>query len=114
MKDDPRITLVGRVLRRLSLDEFPQLWNVWKGDMSLVGPRPVLQPEYERFESWHRRKLSVKPGITCLWQTSGRNEIDFDQWMRLDLEYIDHWSLWLDVKLLLKTVPVVVLGHGAE
>lgn len=113
MERDPRITPLGRVLRRYSLDELPQFWSVLKGDMSLVGPRPPLQSEWERFEPWQRRKLSVKPGITCLWQVRGRNDIrDFDDWVRLDLEYIDRWSLWLDCKILLQTVPAVLRGTG--
>jgi exopolysaccharide biosynthesis polyprenyl glycosylphosphotransferase len=115
MEKDPRITPVGRILRKLSIDELPQLWSVFKGDMSLVGPRPPLQTEVEHYESWHRRKLSVKPGITCLWQINGRNRIsDFNEWVKLDLEYIDNWSLWLDFKILFKTIPVVLLGIGAK
>jgi exopolysaccharide biosynthesis polyprenyl glycosylphosphotransferase len=113
LKNDPRITSVGRYLRKFSLDELPQLYSVLKGDMSLVGPRPPLITEFNEFDPWHRRKLSVKPGITCLWQVSGRNEItDFNTWARLDLQYIDNWSLWLDLKILLKTVPSVLLGKG--
>ncbi|MDO8281311.1 MAG: sugar transferase [Thermodesulfovibrionia bacterium] len=113
MKDDPRVTRVGKWLRKYSLDELPQLWSVFKGDLSLVGPRPPLQSEVEKFEGWHRRKLSVKPGITCLWQISGRNAIkDFDEWMKLDLKYIDEWSLWLDIKILFKTIYVVFRGTG--
>jgi lipopolysaccharide/colanic/teichoic acid biosynthesis glycosyltransferase len=115
MEDDPRITPIGHVLRRFSLDELPQLWSVLKGDMSLVGPRPPLQSEWVVFEDWQRRKLSVKPGITCLWQVSGRSEIaEFDEWVRLDLEYIDRWSLWLDFKILLMTIPAVLLSRGAR
>lgn len=115
IKKDPRITAVGRILRKFSLDELPQLWSVLKGDMSVVGPRPPLETELRRFESWHRRKLSVKPGLTCLWQVSGRSTItDFDEWVRLDLAYIDNWSLWLDFKILLKTIPVVLTGRGAH
>lgn len=113
MKDDPRITRVGGWLRKYSLDELLQLWSVLKGDISLVGPRPPLQTEVEKFEGWHRRKLSVKPGITCLWQISGRNKItDFDEWMKLDMKYIDEWSLWLDLKILLKTFTAVFRGTG--
>ncbi len=113
MRDDPRITRVGRTLRRFSLDELPQLYSVLRGDMSLVGPRPPLIGEVHRFESWQRRKLSLKPGLTCLWQVSGRNEIrDFDDWAKLDLEYIDNWSLWLDLKIFFKTVYVVLSGSG--
>jgi len=113
IRDDPRVTPVGRVLRRFSLDELPQLYSVLKGDMSLVGPRPPLVGEVNRFESWHRRKLSLKPGLTCLWQVSGRNEIrDFDERAKLDLEYIDNWSLWMDLRILFKTAGVVLSGSG--
>lgn len=113
MKKDPRVTRIGRILRKFSLDELPQLYSVLKGDMSLVGPRPPLVSELNRFEGWHRRRLSLKPGLTCLWQVSGRNEIsDFDEWVKLDLEYIDSWSVWLDLKILFKTVWVVLSGTG--
>jgi len=111
---DPRVTRLGRILRRFSLDELPQLWNVLRGDMSLVGPRPPIPEEVARYERWQRRRLSMKPGLTCLWQISGRNELDFDSWMALDLQYIDNWSPWLDVKILAKTVPVVLSGRGAS
>jgi exopolysaccharide biosynthesis polyprenyl glycosylphosphotransferase len=111
---DPRLTLVGRILRRLSIDELPQLWNVIRGDMSLVGPRPPLPEEVARYAPWQRRRLSMAPGITCLWQVSGRNELDFDRWMELDLKYIDTWSPMLDLKILLKTVPAVLSGKGAR
>jgi exopolysaccharide biosynthesis polyprenyl glycosylphosphotransferase len=111
---DPRRTAVGRFLRKFSIDELPQLYNVLRGDMSLVGPRPPLPEEVARYEGWQRRRLSMKPGITCLWQISGRNEISFHDWMKLDLTYIDNWSLLLDLKILLKTVPVVLLGKGAR
>jgi lipopolysaccharide/colanic/teichoic acid biosynthesis glycosyltransferase len=115
MRTDPRVTPLGRVLRRYSLDELPQLWSVLKGDMSLVGPRPPLQSEYIDFSPLQKRKLLAKPGITCLWQISGRNEIsDFEEWVRLDLKYIAEWSLWLDLKILLKTVPLVLSGRGAS
>lgn len=114
MTNDPRVTAVGRFLRRTSLDELPQLWNILRGDMSFVGPRPAVAEEVERYEPWQRRRLSMKPGLTCLWQVSGRNELTFDEWMRLDLEYIDNWSLWLDVKIALKTIPAVLLGRGAR
>lgn len=115
LKNDPRVTFVGRFLRKFSLDELPQLWSVLKGDMSLVGPRPCLQTELPHFESWHRRKFSVKPGMTCLWQVNGRSNIkDFSEWVKMDLEYIDNWSLWLDFKILLKTVPAVLLWRGAS
>ncbi|NWF57688.1 MAG: sugar transferase [Syntrophaceae bacterium] len=113
MKNDPRVTRVGKYLRKASLDELPQLLNVLKGDMSFVGPRPLLLEEVEKLEGWQRRRLSMKPGITGLWQVSGRNQIDFNEWMKLDLEYIDNWSLWLDLKILLKTIPVVLSGKGA-
>ena len=114
MKDDPRITPIGRFLRRTSLDELPQLWNVLVGDMSLVGPRPPIPSEVQHYDPWHRRRLSMKPGLTCIWQISGRNKIGFDQWMKLDLQYIDNWSLWLDIKILARTVPVVLTGLGAK
>ena len=113
IKNDPRITPVGKWLRKFSLDELPQLWSVLKGDMSLVGPRPPNRNELARYEFWQRRKISFKPGMTCLWQVRGRNQIcDFNDWCRLDLEYIDNWSLWLDFKILVWTVWVVVRGTG--
>jgi lipopolysaccharide/colanic/teichoic acid biosynthesis glycosyltransferase len=111
--DDPRVTPVGRFLRKFSLDELPQLWTVVKGDMSLVGPRPAGPNELKRYEFWHKRKLSIKPGITCLWQVNGRNAVnDFDEWVRMDIEYIEHWSFWLDLKILFRTAWVVVAGTG--
>ncbi|MCU1228909.1 MAG: Undecaprenyl-phosphate galactose phosphotransferase [Acidobacteria bacterium] len=113
-KDDPRVTAVGRFLRKFSLDELPQLWNVLKGDMSLVGPRPPIPEEVGAYQRWHRRRLSMKPGLTCLWQISGRNNVDFDRWMQLDLQYIDNWSPSLDLKILLRTIPAVLLGRGAS
>jgi exopolysaccharide biosynthesis polyprenyl glycosylphosphotransferase len=113
MKNDPRVTRVGRFLRKTSLDELPQLFNVLRGDMSFVGPRPPIPEEVEKYESWQRRRLSMRPGITGLWQVSGRNQIDFQRWMKLDLEYIDQWSLWLDFKILMKTILVVLWGRGA-
>ena len=113
-KADPRITPIGRFLRKFSLDELPQLWNVLKGDMSLVGPRPPIPEEVEAYHRWHRRRLSMKPGLTCLWQVSGRNEVDFDRWMELDLQYIDNWSPALDFKILLRTIPAVLSGKGAS
>jgi len=115
IKDDPRILPFGSWMRKFSIDETPQLFSVLKGDMSLVGPRPAGPHELIRYESWQRRKLSIKPGITCLWQIDGRNEIkDFNEWVRLDLEYIDNWSLLLDMKILLKTIPAVLFGKGAS
>jgi exopolysaccharide biosynthesis polyprenyl glycosylphosphotransferase len=114
MRNDPRTTELGRFLRKYSLDELPQLYSVLKGDMSLVGPRAPLKEEADRFEFWQGRKLSVRPGITCLWQVNGRNQIaTFDEWARLDLEYIKNASLWLDFKILLKTIPTVIRGRGA-
>jgi exopolysaccharide biosynthesis polyprenyl glycosylphosphotransferase len=111
---DPRVTRVGRFIRRTSLDELPQFINVLRGEMSVVGPRPPIPAEVAQYQRWHRRRLSVKPGITCTWQISGRNDIDFDRWMELDLEYIDHWSLGLDVAILLKTIPAVLSARGAK
>ena len=114
IKNDPRITRVGKILRRTSVDELPQLLNVLKGNMSLVGPRPLPVRDYEGFsEDWQRRRFSVRPGITCLWQIAGRNSIPFEQWMRLDLQYVDEWSLWLDLKILARTIPAVLKGVGA-
>jgi exopolysaccharide biosynthesis polyprenyl glycosylphosphotransferase len=114
MKRDPRITRVGAFIRKTSIDELPQFWNVLRGEMSLVGPRPPIPAEVARYARWQMRRLSMKPGITCIWQVSGRNQVDFETWMKLDLEYIDNWSLFLDVKLLLRTVPAVLLGAGAR
>ncbi len=116
MTRDPRITPIGRILRKFSIDEFPQLFNVVRGEMSLVGPRPLPVDEVKRFHDFaHRRRLSVKPGLTCLWQISGRNDVkDFNDWVRLDLQYIDNWSIWLDLKILCQTVPVVLTGSGAK
>ncbi len=112
--DDPRVTGLGRLLRRTSIDELPQLINVIRGTMSLVGPRPLPTAEQQAVYGWHRRRLSMKPGITGLWQVSGRSDVDFESWMKLDLEYIDGWSLWLDFKILLRTIPAVILKKGAK
>ena len=114
IRRDPRVTRVGAHLRRFSLDELPQLWNVLAGEMALVGPRPPVPEEVVRYERWQRRRLSMKPGMTGLWQVSGRSEIDFEEWMALDLRYIDNWSFWLDLKILLKTFPAVIGGRGAQ
>jgi len=107
------ITPVGRFLRKFSIDELPQLFNVFVGHMSLVGPRPVVSEEVSQYKPWQRRRMSMRPGITCLWQVNGRNKIGFEEWMKLDLEYIDNWSPWIDFKILIKTIPVVLLGIGA-
>lgn len=113
MAHDPRITPLGRWIRKYSLDELPQLFSVLKGDMSLVGPRPPLATEYARFSLFQKQKMSVRPGLTCLWQVNGRNEVKaFDDWVNLDLEYIRKWSVWLDITILLKTCVVVVRGSG--
>ncbi len=114
IKSDPRITPIGYFLRKTSIDELPQFINVLKGDMSIVGPRPPLPSEVENYQIWQRRRLSLKPGITCIWQVSGRNKIGFDEWMKMDLDYIDRWSLLLDVRIFFKTFIVVLVGYGAE
>ena len=111
---DPRVTAVGRILRKTSMDEAPQLFNILKGDMSFVGPRPPLPNEVAQYEKWQRRRLRMKPGLTCLWALEGRNELNFARWMKLDMEYIDHWSLALDFKILLRTIPRVLSGRGAS
>jgi len=113
IRRDPRLTRTGRILRRLSLDELPQLWNVLRGEMSLVGPRPPMPREVEEYEEWHRRRLDIAPGITGLWQVSGRSDLTFDEMVMLDLFYAENWSLGLDVSILLRTVPSVLLGTGA-
>jgi len=113
IRDDPRITAIGRFLRRSSLDELPQLFNVFKGDMSVVGPRPQIPSEVELYEPWHYRRLEVTPGITCLWQVSGRSSIGFEEWMRLDMEYVKLRSFIFDVKILLRTLPAIIARRGA-
>jgi exopolysaccharide biosynthesis polyprenyl glycosylphosphotransferase len=114
MKNDPRITRIGRFIRKYSIDELPQLINVLRGEMSVVGPRPPIPSEVDKYAAWQRRRLSVRPGLTCIWQVSGRNQISFEEWMYLDMQYIDHWSLKNDINLILKTVPVVLTGSGAS
>ena len=114
IKKDPRITRIGRFIRKTSIDELPQLWNALVGDISLVGPRPPLFSEVAQYEWLFRKRISIKPGITCLWQVSGRNNLSFDKWMELDKQYIDNWSIWLDIKILLLTIPTVLLGRGAS
>jgi exopolysaccharide biosynthesis polyprenyl glycosylphosphotransferase len=114
MRRDPRITGVGGFIRKYSIDELPQLINVLRGEMSVVGPRPPVPSEVDKYEAWQRRRLSVRPGLTCVWQVSGRNEISFEEWMYLDMQYIDHWSLKQDFELILKTLPVVLTGRGAS
>jgi exopolysaccharide biosynthesis polyprenyl glycosylphosphotransferase len=113
LRDDPRLTRIGRILRRWSLDELPQFWHVLKGDMSLVGPRPQMPEEVAVYEEWHLQRLAVTPGLTGLWQVNGRSQLSFDEMVRLDLYYAEHWSPWLDMKIVLRTVPAVILGRGA-
>lgn len=114
MKDDPRVTKVGKFIRKTSIDELPQLWNVLKGEMSLVGPRPSLSKEVDQFEEWMYRRLEVKPGLTCYWQVSGRNNIDFEDWMKLDIRYVDERNTWIDIKLILKTIFVLFGDKNAH
>lgn len=114
LREDPRVTPVGRLLRRYSIDELPQLWNVLRGEMSIVGPRPPVPPEVRQYADFDMRRLSMRPGLTCLWQVSGRNRIGFAEWVKLDLQYIDHWSLGLDLLIILRTIPAVLSGKGAS
>ena len=114
MKDDPRVTKVGKFIRKTSIDELPQLWNILKGDMSLVGPRPSLPKEVAQFEDWMYKRLDVKPGLTCYWQVSGRNNIDFEDWMKLDIRYVKERNLWIDIKLIFKTVGVLFGDKNAH
>jgi lipopolysaccharide/colanic/teichoic acid biosynthesis glycosyltransferase len=113
IREDPRVTAVGAILRRFSLDEIPQLWNVLRGQMSLVGPRPLPLRDYQQLEAWHRKRYLVLPGVTGLWQISGRSSLGFDDLVRLDFYYLENWSIWLDVSILAKTIPAVARGTGA-
>ena len=113
ISEDPRITPVGRVLRRFSVDELPQLWNILRGDMSFVGPRPAIPDEVGKYEPWQRRRLRMRPGLTCIWVLEGRSDVEFHRWIQLDLAYIDNWSLWLDCKIFFRTIPIVITGKGA-
>ena len=114
IKDDPRITKVGKFIRKTSIDELPQLWNILKGDMSLVGPRPSLPKEVEQFDNWMFKRLSVRPGLTCYWQVSGRNNIDFEDWMKLDISYVEDRNIWIDIKLIFKTIFVLFGDKNAH
>ena len=113
IRNDPRVTRVGRFLRRYSLDELPQFWNVLRGDMSLVGPRPPTPNEVMEYADWQLKRLEIRPGLTCLWQVKGRSNLSFREWMKLDLFYIENWSFWLDIKIILRTIVVVFKGEGA-
>jgi lipopolysaccharide/colanic/teichoic acid biosynthesis glycosyltransferase len=113
LHDDPRVTRVGRIIRKLSVDELPQLWHVLEGHMSLVGPRPAFPEEVEKYEPWMLRRLAVRPGLTCLWQVRGRSNLPFDEWMRLDIEYVDRCSFLLDLQILAMTIPAVLSARGA-
>ncbi|MGB9605653.1 MAG: sugar transferase, partial [Bryobacteraceae bacterium] len=113
IRDDPRVTRVGRILRRTSLDELPQVFNILAGEMSWVGPRPGTPAEVAQYEPWHRKRLEVLPGLTGFWQVSGRSDLTFDEMVRLDLYYIENWNLWLDLVILLRTIPAVISGRGA-
>lgn len=114
IKDDPRVTKVGKFIRKTSIDEIPQLWNILKGDMSLVGPRPSLPKEVEQFDNWMFKRLSVRPGLTCYWQVSGRNNIDFEDWMKLDVKYVEERNIWIDIKLIFKTIFVLFGDKNAH
>jgi len=113
IRSDPRVTPTGKFIRKYSLDELPQLWHVLSGDMSLVGPRPPVPEEVARYEPWQRERLAVKPGLTCIWQVSGRSDFPFDEWVRMDIEYVRTRNMWQDLRLLLRTVPAVITGRGA-
>jgi lipopolysaccharide/colanic/teichoic acid biosynthesis glycosyltransferase len=113
MRHDPRLTRMGRLLRRTSMDELPQLWNILRGEMSLIGPRPAIPAEVTQYEAWHRRRLEASPGLTGLWQVSGRSNLTFDEMVLLDIYYIENWSPVLDLQIMLKTIPTVILGAGA-
>ena len=113
IRSDPRLTRAGRFIRKYSLDELPQLWHILRGDMSLVGPRPPVPDEVVRYEPWQRERLAVRPGLTCTWQVSGRSEIPFDEWVRMDIEYVRTCTIWGDLKLMFRTIPAVLTGRGA-